>query len=171
MKLLPSQEILRSIFSYDAETGELRFLRRADRSPQWNSRWGGRLAGNRHDDEGRSKVMVNGSLFFCHRVIWKWMTGEDALGLVDHWDTDPPNNRWTNLRLASDSQNAMNRNRRRGKGLPKGVYWHKAAGKFVAQIGVDNVTRHLGVFATADAAHAAYRAAAADLHRQFARIA
>jgi hypothetical protein len=170
MKKLPDQETLRNLFSYNEGTGELRFKTRADRTPQWNSRWGGKVAGNKHDSAGRSKVMINGSLYFCHRVIWKWMTGDDPSVEVDHRDTNPANNRWVNLRLATGSDNCMNKRAVHGRVLPKGVSFHKASGKYVAQITVRLHVMHLGVFDQVESARLAYGDAAKRLHKEFARM-
>lgn len=107
-----------------------------------------------------------------HRVL---MGEPDGL-LVDHRDGNGLNNRrhgdTANLRFASASQNQHNRgaNKANGTGL-KGVSPRKDRGTWHAKIRVGGKLRHLGSFATPEAAHEAYCAAAAELHSEFARTA
>ena len=66
------------------------------------------------DAKGYKRVRVGTVFHKTHRVIWAWVTGEDPGAInIDHKDGNPANNRWTNLRLATDLQNSQNR---RGKG-------------------------------------------------------
>ena len=58
---------------------------------------------------------------------------------------------------------------KRNKAGLKGVTLHKRAGKWQAQIQAFGVTHYLGIFNTAQLAHAAYCEAAARLHGNFAR--
>lgn len=66
--------------------------------------------------------------------------------------------------LAADELRAL----RRPDGL-KGIYLHRASGLWAATIMADGVKRSLGYFKTANEAHAAYAAAARNLHGHFAR--
>jgi hypothetical protein len=96
----------------------------------------------------------------AHRLIWKWMTGEDPPE-VDHVDGDPTNNAWHNLRASTSTDS--NRNRRRlathSTGL-KGVSKVSGSRGFGAKIRINGKPTWLGTFATPEAAHAAYCAAA-----------
>ena len=95
------------------------------------------------------------------------MTGEDPGEMeVDHKDRDRQNNRWDNLRLATVSQNRMNCGIKSRSGLPKGVKFNK--GRYGARIVVDKVDHWLGTFDTPEEACQAYKAAANDLHGEFA---
>ena len=85
---------------------------------------------------------------------------------ADHRDLDPSNDRWDNLREATSSQNKGNARRWRNNQLGvKGVWFHKQKGKFTSQCG----HKHLGLFATAGEAYAAYLAAAEAKFGEFAR--
>jgi hypothetical protein len=90
--------------------------------------------------------------------------------VVDHIDGDGLNNRRLNLRLATLAENARNRrldvDSRSGL---KGVTWHKKGRKWNARINVGGQIMHLGLFETADAAHAAYMEAANFHFGEFAR--
>jgi hypothetical protein len=103
-----------------------------------------------------------------HRVLMGDPSGVE----IDHVDGDGLNNRRSNLRWATDQQNAHNRriSSLNTSGF-KGVYWDKARGAWRATITLNCVRRHLGYFDTPEAAHAAYVKASASLHGEFGRAA
>jgi len=103
---------------------------------------------------------------YLHRVVTRAPAGFD----VDHIDGDGLNNREANLRQATRSENMRNTGRRKdNKSGFKGVYWHKGAGKWQAEIKVGGVKEYLGLFTTIEAAHAAHQQAAKRLHGEFWR--
>ena len=89
---------------------------------------------------------------------------------VDHVNSNGLDNRRSNLRLATASQNQHNQRRRcdNTSGF-KGVYWHKERAKWRARIKLIGHHKHLGYFDTPEAAHAAYVEAANRFHGEFAR--
>jgi len=89
----------------------------------------------------------------------------------DHLDGDGLNNRRANLRTCTHTQNMWNtRIRADNTSGRKGVSWHKQHGIWRAQIQVSGRPKHLGYFPTPEAAYAAYCAAAAELHGEFANF-
>lgn len=102
-----------------------------------------------------------------HRLI---MDAPDGIE-VDHVDGDALNNRRGNLRLATRAQNAQNcRRPKNNTSGYKGVYLHKASGKWLAQISANRKRVYVGCFDTAELAYAAYLRAAEQLHGEFARL-
>jgi len=103
-----------------------------------------------------------------HRVILGLTPGDGVWG--DHRNGDTLDYRRSNLRVATPSQNNMNR--RTGpantSGL-KGVGWHSIAAKWRARIKLNRQEIHLGLFHTPEEAHAAYCEAAKEHHGEFAR--
>ncbi len=94
--------------------------------------------------------------------------------LVDHANNNPLDNRRSNLRLATPSQN--NANSRKTwtptSSIYKGVCWHKRWKKWVAQIGQGpgNGPKTLGYFASEEEAARAYDAAAKARWGEFAKL-
>lgn len=104
---------------------------------------------------------------FMHRVIAQTPDGMDT----DHINGNGLDNRRSNLRHASRSENMWNRApNRRGTSKHKGVYWHCQRNKWCASIQVGKVRKHLGLFETEQAAAEAYAARAevefGEFHRR-----
>lgn len=103
-----------------------------------------------------------------HQVIARRM---GIVGAPDHIDGNGLNNRRSNLRQASDSQQAAHRglqvNNTSGY---KGVSWRKDVAKWQAQIQVNGKRRHLGYFADPIEAAKAYDRAALEFQGEFAVV-
>jgi hypothetical protein len=91
---------------------------------------------------------------------------------LDHEDHNGLNNRRSNLRVATPSQNNRNRKKivRPCSSPYKGVHLHKATGKFRARIAVDGKNISLGLFESQDDAARAYDEAARKHHGEFAAL-
>ncbi len=107
----------------------------------------------------------NGKSIKMHRQI---LNAPDNL-VVDHIDHNGLNNRKSNLRLATFTQNCQNQRRiSHGTSKYKGVHWNKRLKKWAAQITCDKKTHHLGYFTNEIDAAKAYDRAAKKYHREFA---
>ena len=100
--------------------------------------------------------------YYAHRLAYYMYHGADPLeSLVDHKYGDKSNNKIKDLRLATNSQNCSNR-----VNLPSnntssviGVCWNKRLKKWQAQITVNKVQKHLGLFTNKEEAIKARREA------------
>jgi hypothetical protein len=172
---LPPVEFLRECFSYDPATGDIRwkarpphhFSRDAD-FRTWNAQNAGNLAfqGREDDGYGRSEFRYEGKRYRTRssRVAFKLMTGEEP-EQVDHWNGDETDDRWENLRAATNTDNARNKIGKAGKVLPKGVFLEGR--KFVASLNVGSRRHRIGTYDTPVEAHAAYCAEAKERHGEF----
>lgn len=90
-----------------------------------------------------------------HRVLLGLATGDPRH--VDHINGDPLDNRRTNLRIVTRSQNAQNvRSHRDSTSRYRGVSWNRDCRKWQAHAYVDGRSRYLGLFVREkDAAEAA----------------
>jgi len=89
--------------------------------------------------------------------------------LTDHMNRDGLDNRRSNLRACTRSQNAMNQCRQ--KGCPsrfKGVTWHKGVGKWQARITASGNCTYLGLYDTEEEAALVYNRAALECFGEFA---
>lgn len=155
---------LRELLEYDPEIGIFRWKsRRSPRAPA------GQLAGT-INNHGRRMIMVDQRLYQAHRLAWYYIHEKWPSTEIDHINCDPSDNRLRNLREASSAQNKWNRGAQRNNTAGfKGVSLHKRTGRFMAQIVHRKQYQFLGMYKTAEEAHAAYCAAAARLHGDFAR--
>lgn len=154
---------VRSILSYDPETGDLRWrVRRGGRG------FAGALAGK------FSKYLmigIDGKSYYGHRLAHVIMTGSWPDANIDHHNGNPHDNRWVNLRQATQEKNCRNQAKKStNKTGYKGVDYVPKHRKFRGTITVRYKTIFLGYFDTAQEAHAAYRRAAIERHGEFARF-
>jgi hypothetical protein len=113
------------------------------------------------------KVRINGKPRNCymHRVLLNAQKGES----VDHINGNRLDNRRENMRLATVSQNAMNRAlSSRGNNRYKGVSLHK--GKYEAKIRFNKKYIYLGRHVKEEEAAKAYNEAAKKYFGEYARL-
>jgi HNH endonuclease/AP2 domain len=159
-----TQERLRELLRYDPKTGEFRW--RAGKKPNPRA---GRIAGCRQQSDSWS-IRIDGRRYQAHQLAWLYMRGEWGRPVIDHRDGNPLNNRWSNLRLSTYSDNAANRGRMRSNTSGfKGAVFDPRTDKWRALISKDGRRYCLGRYATAEEAHAAYVAKALELFGEFAR--
>ena len=158
-------DLLRQLLRYEPETGKL-FWKLRDvpegnlHIHSWNARLAGKEALTAKDSRGYFHGTILYSSLRAHRVIWAMHHGEWPKGEIDHINHDKTDNRADNLRVVSHKQNLRNRSLHKNSSSGfTGVVWHKSRGKWRAQIGVNGVTKYLGLFETIDDAIAARKAA------------
>jgi hypothetical protein len=158
---------LRELLNYDPESGVFRWL-----VPRGRGVKAGDITGTHKSTAGHIQINVDGRRYQAHRLAWLYMTGSWPAYQIDHADCDKINNKWSNLREASRSENGANRgvlaNNKCGL---KGASWDNKSGKWRATITVSGRWTMLGYFDTAAEAHAAYVAKATELFGEFARAA
>lgn len=86
--------------------------------------------------------IYNKKQIFIHQLITDF-----KYPMIDHKNGNKLDNRKSNLRPATKSQNAMNRHSRKSnKSGYLGVYWDKDRNKWVAKIGINRKTLNLGAY-------------------------
>ena len=108
-----------------------------------------------------------GKTIFLHRFLLQ----AKAKQYVDHINGNGLDNRKSNLRICTNTQNAWNSNYTRGRSRYRGVCpGGKNGKKWRAHIRIGNGKRkYLGTFSTELAAHLAYENARKELHGEFAK--
>lgn len=155
----PSVEHLKEALSYDPKTGE--FRRRTKRCF-------GRLAGAT-DSRGHIQIRVGRPLYLAHRLAWLYIHGTWPLVEIDHKNGIKTDNRISNLRLATRSQNQHNASRRRDNTSGhKGVMWDCVHKTWLASISKDGRRIHRSCKSKEEAIEVRKRLAR-ELHGEFAR--
>lgn len=138
----------------------------------FRARFEGKPAGT-DQSMGYRSVIIQMKSYLTHRIIWEMHYGPIPKGMqVDHINGIRNDNRIENLRLATNSQNGMNKgpqsNNQRGL---KGVRFDPRRKKrpYSARIMFGGKDISLGQFPTAEEAHAAYCVAAVKYHGTFSK--
>lgn len=173
--VLPTLAYLRECFDYNALTGELTWKVRPREHFPTERGWkaaNGRCAGRTLKPRvGHDYIQINlfGRMFVAHRIAYALHHGMDLKDVpenVDHRNGRTSDNRATNLRATTFSNNAKNRvincNNTSGR---KGVSFHRASGRWQMTI----QGKHMGLYDTVDEAGDAYEAEAAKRFGDFNR--
>lgn len=166
---------LKKILHYNPLTGKLTWLERpasmfrsntSRRSPEssaktWNKKYSGSTAGSKK--KRYTALFIDGTSYTAHRVAWAIFHGEWPKGEIDHINGDIFDDRMSNLREVSHSENMANKKTyKNSKTGVTGVY-KLSSGKWVAQIRRDGKLRHLGTFNCLEAAASSRKNAEAAL--------
>ena len=92
-------------------------------------------------------VSVKSKQHQAHRLAFLYMNGCFPRGYVDHKNTCKSDNRWVNLREATNQQNQRNRGLSVSNNSGhKGVSWNKDLNKWRVRIMIDNKSKSFGCF-------------------------
>jgi hypothetical protein len=137
-------------FSYFSDTGEVIDRRTGDEA--------GKVEKNRHTSYRR--FSFGNVTLRAHQVAWLLFYGAWPDGEIDHRDGDGLNNRISNLRCGTRTQNQRNQRLHvKNKTGVRGVSFHSPTKKWQALICVDGTRLFLGRFGTVDGAAAARKEA------------
>lgn len=169
-----SVETLRDVLEYFPETGRL-FWRYRDRGlfptykafKTWNGKCGGREAFTSTAVNGYKQGRIFSKNYTAHRVAWAIHYGEWPKGQVDHINGVRIDNRLSNLRIADNRRNQMNRESR-GSSEFLGVSFYKSRGVWEANIKISSGHRRIGYFKCEIDAAKAYDAHARKYFGEFA---
>jgi hypothetical protein len=157
--------MLRSILRYDRKSGYFTWLKVL---PNTTTVAVGSRAGGLHKSTGYWIIKIDGVRYSASRLAVLYVTGKWPKQQVDHKDLDRANNKWRNLRDATNQTNQLNTAARKNNKLHyKNIVRRRQ--RFHARITVKGVRVHLGYFGTIQEAAAAHARAAYKHHGQFAR--
>lgn len=158
---------LQEFFAYNPDTGEITW---AKPPSKYHKHLVGKIATHKMSI-GYLYVEFRGKRLLAHRVAFAIHNNRLPRVLVDHKNGERDDNRASNLRSATSSQNLQNQKMRScNTSGYKGVSWHSQINRWRARITVDKKQRYLGTFASKEEAYAAYCCAADTNFNDFARI-
>lgn len=124
MSAIPSQDRLRELLDYDAETGTFHWrVRMNSCSPA------GGQAGRKRPAR-YNQITINGTAHLAHRLAWVYVHGVQPKGQIDHIDGNRTNNALANLRDVDAATNQQNRRRAQGKNPYPWVTWRPSENRW-----------------------------------------
>lgn len=158
-----TQERLKSLLHYDPATGVFTWIMRTSNCVKIGERAGTFCAG-----EYRC-IHADGLGYLEHRLAWFYIHGRWPADQIDHINGKPSDNRFCNLREATNAENL------RAAGIQKsnstgfrGVCLRKDSGNFSASLKVAGKNAWLGTFKTAAEAGEVARLARLKHYGEFA---
>jgi hypothetical protein len=164
MKKHTYQEVSQ-VLEYNPSTG--RFHRKINTSA--NGRVG--LVKGYINNAGYRKTSVLDYQYYDHHLAWLLHYKEWPQKQIDHINNNKSDNRIKNLRLATVSQNAMNRSFQKNNiSKEKCIHWKREKKKYLVRIGVNRKYLQFGYFKTIEEAIVARDRAIKKLHGEFAKV-
>lgn len=163
-KPVATQKRLKELVRYDPDTGHITWaVRRGPRAA--GSAWGCR------DGAGYVLGMIDRRFHRGHQIAFIYMTGGLPEGDIDHINGNKGDNRWSNLRACSRSENLSNQHALRSDNTSgyRGVC-STPDGKWFAQIQSSGKWQYLGTYSTKLEAALAYDRAAQEMRGEFATL-
>ena len=167
-----SAEFVRLLFDYEAETGFLRWQYQTSKPRKWNSRYAGTIAGS--SVKGYVQIQIsnpNPLNYYAHQIVWCHGRGYWPLHQIDHINGERSDNRISNLRLATNSENGCNKPRQRNNTSGfVGVSFDPQRKMWRARVNLHRKMHDIGFFPTAEQAATARKDAVKRIHGEFAKI-
>jgi len=182
-KVTPAE--LQELLFYDPDTGLFlwkprplrfcvegrgRYTRERNKSV-FDSNYAGKPALTCHNPNGYLRGNLFGRSLMAHRAAFACVLGRWPKGQVDHINGVRDDNRWENLREATNQQNQWNSSSAKNSSSRYvGVSWDTYAGKWGAYICPENRKVHLGYFSCEMEAAKVRDRAAKEVFGEYARI-
>jgi len=161
-----TQTRLRELLDYDPTTGIFTWKVTSSQTAIVGDRAG------TIDVHGYRAIGIDGNRHRAGRIAWMYVHGSMPKNFIDHRNGVRDDDRIENLREATKNENARNsKSKHQTLGRMKGAYQDKTnlSRRWFSSIRVYRKQIYLGTFDSEAEAHAAYAAAAAKYHGEFAR--
>lgn len=160
-----TQDLLRHRLSYDPLTGIFTHLNPVSaKTPK------GSVAGNSTTKIPYLYIGINYKRYAVHRLAWMYMYGVWPSGQIDHINGNGLDNRISNLRDATPSQNQFNRRlAKNNKSGVKGLFWLESKKKWRACVAStkEGKNGYLGIYSCRDDAIKAIQLGRRLIHGEF----
>lgn len=148
---------IRETYAYDPNTGVVSWKKKTNRCVVVGREAGFNWTSGRNTYR---RLLLNGRYIFAHVVAFVLSYGRFPAGVIDHRNGVGTDNRLSNLRDVSHTENLRNQRLSRANTSGRmGVDFHRASGQWRARIIVDQCECHIGLFASYEEAARARAAA------------
>lgn len=162
---LYSIDSIKDWVTYDPDTGVFHWKKKPSRRVVVGS-----VAGSLSRQLGYISMMLHKQSYLAHRMAFVYMTGKLPIGLVDHINGIRSDNRWINLRDATNSINQQNQKQARANCETGALGVTKSGRGFRATVGFNDKNYYSPTFNTIVEASAAYFAMKKLLHKGYIEI-
>lgn len=129
-----TKKILKERLSYDPDSGVFIWIKT------------GKTAGWK-DQTGYIHIGINGKTYKAHRLAFLYMNGQLPEYEVDHINGDRSDNKWSNIRCVTRTENMRNQRKYKcNTSGHTGVFWHNRLNKWQANIRSEGKLRHIGYY-------------------------
>jgi hypothetical protein len=111
-----TQQILQDLLNYDPDSGIWTWRNPLPRSKMKPGDLAGRITSH-----GRRQIRIASGFYYSARLAFLYMTGDWPVDQVDHINRIRDDDRWINLREATQSQNSFNRTWCEASGEMRGI--------------------------------------------------
>ena len=134
------QKYLKSKLNFDSNTGLFTYAKNVNRFKK------GDISGHLNND-GYIAISIDKKIYNAHRLAWLYIYGYMPTEQIDHINHIRTDNRISNLREATHTENDRNAKKRHDNtsGVT-GVSWHKKDKRWSARINTDGNRINLGSF-------------------------
>jgi hypothetical protein len=148
---------LKELLNYDPKTGIFTNI-----EPRRLERYGA-ISGVVNAN-GYIHISVDYRRYLAHRLAWFYVKGEWPNGDIDHINHKRDDNRISNLRVVTRTENMRNKTKSKNNSSGiTGIYFDKTICKWRAVIRSEGKNHHLGIFKDKKDAASAYKAKAMEL--------
>lgn len=123
-----TQALIHEYLDYNPLTGELTWIKKPSKKINKNTRAGVLKS------SGYRQISFMGKSYPEHRLIWFYMHGKFPDEHLDHINQIRDDNRLSNLREVTISENARNRSRHESRVDEVGIWWCKRRKRYIAEI-------------------------------------
>jgi hypothetical protein len=110
--------------------------------------------------QGYVRTKLNNKAVFVHRILFPNLKKYE---FIDHINQNKRDNRRSNLRIVTRTQNNHNHSR-------KGYCWNKAHKKYMVRIQANKDRKFIGLFKTEEEAQESYKQASLKYHGKYSRF-
>jgi hypothetical protein len=134
---------LHNMLVCDSDNGKLYWRHRPECGPRWNGRYPETEAFTYKNVYGYRTGRINRVLYQAHRVVWAMCNMSWPEHEIDHINGIRDDNRISNLRPATRSENSKNISVRSDNTSGQScIVWHKGASKWMVRV----ADKYIGVF-------------------------
>ena len=136
-----NQELVKDLFDYDSSTGIFYHAKNKGKAKK------GEVAGGYHKHTKAIYLRINGKKELAHRIAWLYEYGLLPQNQLDHINHDRSDNRITNLREVTHSENMKNKSKYKNNQYGvTGISKDKRCGKFRAYININGKPKGVGYY-------------------------